>query len=55
MYVYTQYGTTRKVYGNLFEFSVKKYIRNRAFSSWDKIFVDQYNHFLIIHYVEAAM
>ena len=26
---------------NIFEFSVQKYIRNRHFSSWDKIFVDQ--------------
>jgi hypothetical protein len=27
--------------GNIFEFSVLKYIRNRPFSSRDKIFVDQ--------------
>jgi len=29
--------------GNIFEFSVQNYIRNRCFSSWDKIFVDQCN------------
>jgi hypothetical protein len=28
---------------NIFEFSVQKYIRNRPFSSWNKIFVDQCN------------
>jgi hypothetical protein len=27
--------------GNIFEFIVQKYTRNRHYSSWDKIFVDQ--------------
>jgi hypothetical protein len=33
--------------GNIHEFSVQKYIRNRHFSSWEKIFVDQCDHKLV--------
>jgi len=32
---------------NIFEFSVQKYIRNRHFSSWDKMFVDQCNQVFV--------